>query len=488
MNKTKGQVKLRLSYLLLTATLITLPYFLTRKSPPGYIIGGDTLVHAAIARGISLGRNPFLDQTYNVYPNWYPLLYHSLVAGIASLLRISIERAMILLQAVLAVSMVLAMFYVARELWGGGAGLWSASLSLMLLTAHIYPNPKELAPILGMMSLLWFIKGRWLLSGFFLGLALWTHYAFVFPLLAFPLVFALLRREKQALLPFIIALVMFSPFVINVMTHAETPPHVEDIYQFWRTDTLEKKVLSLIPSLYLIPFLLLGLFKGIKSKDEAVKALLLFVGVVWFARLSPEVLKFFGVTLWSSRFTGLLPYTYTLLGAYGASRVDITSKKTPSVSLIILLLLLPLAGAINFWTSAVGDPFVGWSGVDFGEYFPKEHFLDVSDWILNHMGRDDVIATSEKAGMMLNALTGRPIVATMYGHGNTFLDNEQRRRDLATLFTRSCEEEQLIAEKYHVKYIILEPFVYRRWGNVNVSCIATPVYHIGNVTILEVRK
>ena len=488
MNKSKRLLKLLLSYVLLSAALITLPYFLTRKSPPGYLIGGDTLVHAAIAKGICLGRNPFLDQTYNVYPNWYPFLYHLFVAGVASLLKISIEHAMILLQAMLAVSMVLTMFYIARKLWGEYAGLWAASLSLMLLTAHRYPNPTELAPLLGMMSLLWFINRRWLLSGVFLGLALWTHYAFVFPLLALPIFLALLKREKHAVLTCIIALAMFSPFIINAMIHAETSPHVEDIHQFWRTDTLEKKVLSLIPPLYLIPFLLLGLTKGIKSKDETVKTLLLFIGVVWLARLSPEILKLFGITLWSSRFTGLLPYTYTLLGVYGASRIDITNKKILGASTILLIVLLPIAGALNFWTSVSRDRFIRVSGVDFKRYFPEEHFLEVSDWISGHTKRDDIIATSEEAGMMLNALTGRPIIATMYGHGNTFIDNEQRRKDLATLFTGSCEEKRLIVEKYHVKYIVLEPFVYKRWGTVNVGCIATPLYHVGNVTILEVEK
>jgi hypothetical protein len=51
-------VCLFLGYLIIIAGIITFPYFLTRKTPPGYIIGGDTLVHAAIARGIYLGRNP----------------------------------------------------------------------------------------------------------------------------------------------------------------------------------------------------------------------------------------------------------------------------------------------------------------------------------------------------------------------------------------------------------------------------------------------
>ncbi len=115
-----------LAYLLGLAALITFPpYFLTRRTPPGYIIGGDTLVHAAISRGILLGRNPpFLDQTYNVPPNWYPpFLYHLIVAGTSKVLGFSIEESMIFLQVVFTISMLLVVFYVAKELWGGLAGI-----------------------------------------------------------------------------------------------------------------------------------------------------------------------------------------------------------------------------------------------------------------------------------------------------------------------------------------------------------------------------
>ncbi|AEH24153.1 glycosyltransferase family 39 protein [Pyrococcus yayanosii] len=476
-----------LCYIILVAILITFPYFFTRKTPPGYIIGGDTLVHAAIARGISLGRNPFLDQTYNVYPNWYPFFYHFLVAGISWVFGFSIEKSMIMLQAILAISMVPVMFHIAKELWGDNAGIAAASLSLMLLTAHIYPNPKELAPLLGVLSLLYFIRRQWIVSGILMGLAMWTHYALVLPLLGLPIVVGILKGEKRALLTFLIALAIFSPFIINALIHAEAPPHIEDIYRFWETDTLERKLISLLPPLYLIPFLGLAMINWSKRRETAVTTLLLFIGLIWVARLSPELLKPFGIKLWSSRFSGLLPYIYTLLAAYGLSAVGASSRKMATMFLIILF-LCPVAGALNFWNSIREDPFVKVSGVDFSRYFPGEHFLEVREWILNNTCRDDTIATSEEAGMMLNALTGRPIIATMYGHGNTFLDNEQRRKDLKKLFTGDCNEKKLVIEKYRVKYIIIEPFVYERWGQVDMSCVASPVYRIGNVTIMEVKK
>ncbi|AFK21985.1 transporter [Pyrococcus sp. ST04] len=477
-----------LCYITLVTILITLPYFLTRKTPPGYIIGGDTLVHTAIARGILLGRSPFLDQTYNVYPNWYPFFYHFLVAGISWGFGFPIEKSMMILQAALALSTILVMFHVAKELWGENAGIAAASLSLMLLTAHIYPNPKELAPLFGVLSLLHFIRRQWVISGILMGLALWTHYAFVLPLLALPIVVGILKREKRALLTFIIALAVFSPFIINALIHAETAPQIEDIYRFWETDTLERKLTSLLPPLYLIPFLGLAIINWRKRKETTVTTLLLFIGLIWVARLSPELLKPLGIILWSSRFSGLLPYTYTLLAAYGVSIVEISSRKMATMLLIIMVFLFPVAGALNFWDSIRRDPFVKVSGVDFSNYFPREHFLEVRDWILTNTNRDDTIATSEEAGMMLNALTGRPIIATMYGHGNTFLDNEQRRKDLEKLFTGDCNEKKLIIKKYHVKYIILEPFIHERWGQVNMSCVASPIYRIGNVTIMRVKR
>ncbi|AAL80352.1 hypothetical protein PF0228 [Pyrococcus furiosus DSM 3638] len=57
--------------------------------------GGDTIIHMAMIRGIYLGRNPFLDQHYNVPPNWYPFLYHALIALLARITHLSIWNLMI---------------------------------------------------------------------------------------------------------------------------------------------------------------------------------------------------------------------------------------------------------------------------------------------------------------------------------------------------------------------------------------------------------
>ncbi|WP_240921895.1 glycosyltransferase family 39 protein [Thermococcus sp. ES12] len=481
-------VYLFLGYLIIIAGIITFPYFLTRKTPPGYIIGGDTLVHAAIARGIYLGRNPFLDQTYNIYPNWYPFLYHIVVASAAKATGMSIETIMIAFQAFLAITMILVLFYVARGLWGAKAGVYAASLSLMLLGSHIYPNPKELAPLLGVLSIYFVLKRMYVPSGFLLGLAFWTHYAFTLPLVGLPILFAIVQKEKKNILVPILAFLIFSPFVINAAVHSGRLPQIESIYNPWETDTLVNKLKSLLPPVYLVPFLVLSFLRWNRERDPLSGALFLLVGIIAIARLFPELLQPFGVYIWSKRFVGMLRYIYTLLSAYGASGVELSTKRASTLLTVTMLLLVPLAGAVIFWDSVDNDQFVWISEYDFSLYYPEEHFLEVSSWIWNNTERDDVIATSEEVGMVLNALTGRPIVATLYGHGNTFIDNQKRREDLEQLFTSSCNRKKEIVARYDVKVIITEPFVYEHWNVTDIECIAVPVYQIENVTIWEVKE
>ncbi len=488
-HKTKAEIRAEFVYLLIIAVLTTFPYFLTRKTPPGYIIGGDTLVHAAIARGISLGRNPFIDQTYRVYPNWYPFLYHLLVATVSKGFHVSIETAMVALQAGFVVLMVITFFHVARTIWDDISGITAMALSLMLLTSHLYPNPKELAPIFGILFVLYFVKERWIVSGIVLGLGLWTHYASLFPLLATPIFIAVILRKKKALIPVAVSSIMFLPFFINVILHAQHIfPQVEDIYAFWRTDTITKEISSIIPPLYLAPFLLLSLLKWYRQRDFGATTLIVAIGTIWCLRVSPTALRLLGIQLWSARFVVILPYMYVLLGAYGLSGLKMDPSKTKALFVLTILLLIPLASSLHFWNSVESDRFVWISNYDLSYYFPQEHFVEVSEWIRTHASRDDVIATSEEAGMMLNALTGRPIVATLYGHGNTFLNNDARRRDLETLFTGSCNEKREVADRYNVRYIIIEQFVYEHWKLRDIKCIAHPVYKIGNVTIMEVRR
>jgi len=470
------------------AIVITFPYFLTRKTPPGYILGGDTLVHAAISRGIYLGRNPFLDQTYNVYPNWYPFLYHLIIATISKAIGMSIETTMILFQAILVVLMLLTLFYVARGLWGSKAGAYAAALSLMMLTAHIYPNPKELAPLFGLLSVYFMLKDRFIVSGILMGLALWTHYAFVIPLVGLPFLIGVIKREKRYLLIVLLAFLVFSPFVINVGLHSGGVPRIESIYNPWQTDTLENKLRSLLPPLYLLPFLALGVLRWKHEREFSAGGLFLLVGIITAARISPELLKYFGIFIWSKRFTGMLGYIYLLLGAYGLSALNLSSKRMTAIVAVIMLALTPLAGALIFWNTVNNDKFIRASGYDFSLYFPREHFPEASSWILNHTGRDDIIATSEEAGMMLNALTGRPIVATLYGHGNTFIDNQKRRDDLRQLFTGNCSRKREIIREYNIKVIITEPFVYEHWNVTDMTCIAVQVYRIEDVTVWEVKK
>ncbi|WP_227805280.1 hypothetical protein [Pyrococcus kukulkanii] len=93
--------------------------------------GGDTIIHMAMIRGIFLGRNPFLDQHYKVYPNWYPFLYHFLMAFLAKVTHVSIWTLMIWTPLVFAVLIVFAWYKLGEEIDKryGGVLLGSAFIS-----------------------------------------------------------------------------------------------------------------------------------------------------------------------------------------------------------------------------------------------------------------------------------------------------------------------------------------------------------------------
>jgi len=190
--------------------------------------GGDTIIHMAMIRGIYLGRNPFLDQHYNVPPNWYPFLYHALIAFLARLTHISIWSLMIWTPLIFALIMVFAWYKLGEELDKDYGGLLFGSLAFLALKSQLFPNPKELIPIFLPLFYLEYYRyfrdreNRHLLySGLLLGLMMWSHYGAALPVLAGTIAYALieLKRNPKLMIPPFLSLAVFSPFIVNVLLH-----------------------------------------------------------------------------------------------------------------------------------------------------------------------------------------------------------------------------------------------------------------------------
>ncbi|AIF69152.1 hypothetical protein PAP_03660 [Palaeococcus pacificus DY20341] len=482
---------------LLVAALVPLYYAFQRQMPVGYIVGGDTLVHTAIARGILLGRSPFLDQTYNIYPNWYPFFYHILIAGVSKLLNQPMEKITIYSPVMFSVLMVLVFYHTGKVIMDKTGGVISAYLSVLLLKHHIYPNPKELAPLLALLSFSCFVTAyaeedikKFVLSGILVGFSLFTH-SLALPILAFLLFVSMYKMDIRPLVSLITALIIFSPFMVNVALHSESNNvDVEDIYNYWANDTIGTQLKSILPPFELLPMIILGVYVGLRRNNQTLIFLLQFFLVFAFFRILPSFTRPLGFNFYSARFSYMLPYIYLLILAFSFRELySLLKAKKREWLLLPILILIVTAGAVDFVESQINDRFVPVSYININQYFPKEHFGDVAIWIVRNTKRDDIIACHENFGMMVNSLTGRPIIATMYGHGNPFLDNIQRRRDLEILFTSDTARKLEIIYKYNVRFIVVEPFAQEEWNTTvsDFNGIGKVVWRMNNVTIIEVN-
>ncbi|MFA4720599.1 hypothetical protein [Pyrococcus kukulkanii] len=123
----------------------------------------------------------------------------------------------------------------------------------------------------------------------------------------------------------------------------------------------------------------------------------------------------------------------------------------------------------NFHNPSTFYAFPTYTYVDFeklaGNY--TKGLVKVSRWISENTNRDDCLISHPYTLEWIAGFTGRPVVAVTFGHGNPFLNMEQRRKDIELFFTNPSERSKII-EKYEVKYVILGPYV--KWAyNVTIK-------------------
>lgn len=122
--------------------------------------------------------------------------------------RHGLALAMQVMSLVFAAGAALALFFCGRDWFGDGPGLAAAFLFAVMPAARMYDSlakPESLTVLFGLLFLLFFFRGRYLLGGAFLGLAMLTKEIFIF-VPAAVLLFLLASRQTERLKGFAVSL------------------------------------------------------------------------------------------------------------------------------------------------------------------------------------------------------------------------------------------------------------------------------------------
>ncbi|HII61819.1 TPA: transporter [Pyrococcus horikoshii] len=490
--------KAQLLWLLFIAFIVNFSVIYGRKMPVGGN-GGDTIIHMAMIRGIYLGRNPFLDQHYNVPPNWYPFLYHALIAFLARLTHISIWSLMIWTPLIFALIMVFAWYKLGEELDKDYGGLLFGSLAFLALKSQLFPNPKELIPIFLPLFYLEYYRyfrdreNRHLLySGLLLGLMMWSHYGAALPVLAGTIAYALieLKRNPKLMIPPFLSLAVFSPFIVNVLLHIH-PGSTMIVEGKWLSALSWSSALHRIASpSWTLPIVTIAFLSLRKRNLEFWNFLIVVIISMIGINVTPTIVyDLGGPAVFPSRFGIPLSYTYLILCGFGIDFL-IKALKIPRKQILSLTFsfLLIIYGS---WS------FIACNYHNFSSKYTYKNFEDlagnytkglvkVSEWIRENTERDAYLIGYPYTLEWIAGFTGRPVVAVSYGHGNPFLDMEQRRKDIEEFFTNPEKREEII-KKYNIKYIILDPYTKRSF-NVTIDDFGDNfriVFQWGEFYILE---
>ena len=152
--------------------------------------------------------------------------------------------------------------------------------------------------------------------------------------------------------------------------------------------------------------------------------------------------------------------TFAVAVLYGMLSKLKVPKIVPKIFLLAIIALLVINGVYNLkvfdndqWTQVGKQPL-------------QPYMQDMSAWVMQNTGLNDVFLSTNENSFALNALTGRKILTNRITHSSSYVDMDQRMMDAAIILYGNNEDlrTQLI-EKYHVKYLYWE----YNWINMEFS-------------------
>jgi len=506
MRKLKNFVPHDLIWLLLIAFLVNFSIIYGRKMPVG-ANGGDTIIHMGIIRGIYLGRNPLLDQHYNVPPNWYPFLYHSLMAVLSKITHISIWTLMIWTPLVFAMLMVVSWYLLGRELDEEYGGLLLGAFSFLIMGSQLFPNPKALIPILlplVYLEILKYIRERKrkhaAYAGILLGLMLWAHVGAALPVLAGISLYTLLKlkEDKNLLLIPLVAVIIISPYFLNIALHMQQGATGVVEGKWLRELTLNRTLLRIKPPLWGLALLLTALFFAFRRREsrEFWKFIFVSIGTMLLVNVFPSILYLTAdLEVFPSRFAIPLQYSYLLIYFYAIKGIlgEVGARKVAVYSISAMLVVYGSLAFVHYnfhnaSTSYASPTYTYNNFEDLAGNYTKG-LVKVSEWINMNTQRDDYLIGHPYTLEWISGFTGRPVVAVTFGHGNPFLNMKERREDIKIFFTNPNKRAEIV-KKYRIKYVILGPLTKSEYnvaiGDFNDTF--SVVFHWWKFYILEVKK
>lgn len=128
--------------------------------------------------------------------------------------------------------------------------------------------------------------------------------------------------------------------------------------------------------------------------------------------------------------------------------LDFPIEKTKIVlaSLLSILALVGMVMAANDYTQS------RWYGVS--QNAMPDYLLSLQNFVLQNTGVNDVFITTKETGFMLNALTGRKVVASRRAQNDAFENMDPREMDEAViLYGNDTDAKKTLIEKYSIKYL-----------------------------------
>jgi hypothetical protein len=150
-------------------------------------------------------------------------------------------------------------------------------------------------------------------------------------------------------------------------------------------------------------------------------------------------------------------------------------KRYGEHAFILIFIIVLSAGALGYTASKTKSQFF-----QSAEQPLPQYLQDITNWVDQNTNVDDVFLTDNEDGFMLNALTGRKLLASRRAHFGMFVDVDSRYMDAALILHGDDDSKRVeLLKKDNVRYL----FWHFRWlsnvyqfdGNGQIVGLSDPI-------------
>ncbi|MDO8554734.1 MAG: hypothetical protein Q7S22_08045 [Candidatus Micrarchaeota archaeon] len=207
-----------------------------------------------------------------------------------------------------------------------------------------------------------------------------------------------------------------------------------------------------IPGIMVNLLAITGIFIVAKRKEEKEYRFfyLLFVAMIIIVFNHLILYNLLGLNLWTDRmyamfFIPMFPI-WLIIGCEEIGK-KFENRKMLVFGITIIMVIWIYAGQFqgllsNTWFETGKQPLM-------------QPHQELKNWIINNTDINDVFLSNNEDSFMMNALTGRKVVAYRRTHASSYVDMNQRMLDSAVIFYGNNDENRVeLLKRYHVKYLL----------------------------------